>query len=79
MTTNCGYRDGEIHPHVDRCYRAGAVDALRAAADEVEASIDAPQPDDIDAERGRRIGMEDAARILRNRADQIARNESVTS
>lgn len=26
--TNCGVPDGALHPHVDRCYRAGRTEAL---------------------------------------------------
>lgn len=84
MNTACAFPDGVLHDHGNsQChaasYQAGAVDALREAADELKVSIDAPRPDDIDAERGRRIGMEDAVTILRTRADQIARGKSVTS
>ena len=33
MSSNCGLRDGVVHAHSERCYQAGAVEALRRAAD----------------------------------------------
>lgn len=67
-TSNCGLPDAVIHPHVDRCYQAGAVDALREAADAIEMSEVLGA---VTLNKHYRV----MARILRNRADQIARNE----
>lgn len=32
MSDNCGFRDGEIHMHMERCYQAGRADARTSPA-----------------------------------------------
>lgn len=71
-SSNCGLPDGYVHAHTDHCYRAGAVDALREAADELEL---------VDSVEWALVGQDAgiaASTILRARADLIARGMAVS-
>lgn len=82
-TSSCPFPDGVVHDHGNsQCheasYRAGAVDALREAADVLAGSVD-----DLDGryEYDRAFITCTAIDVqhLRDRADLIARGERVTS
>lgn len=84
MTTSaCAFPDGVIHDHGNaHCHeasrRAGAVEALREAADELDAQ-ETVGNNLLDWELGRNEGHSRDARILRARADLIASGKAVTS